>query len=300
MTLLCLGEAIVDLVCERELDSPVDADCFRPRFGGALANVAVAARRAGAPAALAGGVGEDPWGRWLRDQLAREGVDLRWLSLVPGARTPLALITFDAEREPAFQVYGEGIGATLNSLEGRLEEALGASSALLFGSNTLVDEPERTVTLAARRLALERQIPILFDPNVRAHRWRDLERARELCLEICDGAFCVRANEAEAMWLTGRERSDPAAAAEEIAELGATLAVVTRGAGGALARGAVSAEVEGRSVETVSPLGAGDAFMGNLAAALALADWEPAAIGAALEQANEAAAEVCTVWRAVP
>ncbi len=60
--ILCLGEAIVDLVCERELDTPAEADAFAPRFGGALANVAVAAARAGGRPALAGGVGDDAFG----------------------------------------------------------------------------------------------------------------------------------------------------------------------------------------------------------------------------------------------
>src|ERR671915_1994233 len=94
VTILCFGEAIVDLVCEREASSPTDVDCFVPRFGGALANVAVAARRAGAETALVGGVGNDPWGHWLRERLAGEGIDLRWFSPVPGVRTPLALVTF--------------------------------------------------------------------------------------------------------------------------------------------------------------------------------------------------------------
>ena len=197
VTILCFGEAIVDLVCEREASSPTDVDCFVPRFGGALANVAVAERRAGADAALAGGAGEDPWGEWLRERLDDEGVDLRWFSLVPDARTPVALVSFDADREASFQVYGEGLEASVASVGPRLEEALGASDALVFGSNTLVGEPERELTLRARDLARERGVPVLFDPNLRAHRWDDLDRARDLCLSICEDAFCVRANQEE-------------------------------------------------------------------------------------------------------
>ena len=56
----------------------------RPSFGGALANVAVAAAREGAEVELAGGVGDDPWGDWLRERLAAEGVGLRWFSSVRG------------------------------------------------------------------------------------------------------------------------------------------------------------------------------------------------------------------------
>ena len=44
-------------------------------FGGALANVAVAASRTGARAGLAGAAGDDEWGRWLAQRLEREGVE---------------------------------------------------------------------------------------------------------------------------------------------------------------------------------------------------------------------------------
>lgn len=290
----------MDLVCERELDSPADADSFTPRFGGALANVAVAARRAGAPAALAGGAGDDPWGAWLRRRLREEEVSLEWFSLVGGVRTPLALITFDRRREPVFQVYGEGIEATLRSVEPLLDSALDAAEALVFGSNTLVGEGERGLTLRAREMALDRGVPVLFDPNLRPHRWDDLDRARELCLRVCEDAFCVRTNEEEALWLTGADAGGAEAAAEAIASRGATLAVVTRGAAGAVARGAGQAEEPGVAVDVVSPLGAGDAFMGSLAAGLSRAGWDPSSVAEALREAVEASAHVCTVWRAVP
>lgn len=300
VSILCLGEAIVDLVCERELDSPAEANSFTPHFGGALANVAVATRRAGAPAALAGGVGDDPWGLWLRDWLADEGVDLRWLSLVGDAATPIALITFDRDREPVFQVYGEGIAETLCSVEPKLASALEAADALAFGSNTLVGEQERKLTLRARELALERDIPVLFDPNLRPHRWDDLERARELCLSVCEGAFCVRANREEASWLAGTAAGDPAAAAEAISARGSRLSVVTLGADGALARGQSAAHQPGVPIDVASPLGAGDAFMGTLIAGLWRHGWDSASIATALADAVAASARACTVWRAVP
>lgn len=292
-----MGEAIVDLVCEQRATSIDEAGAFRPHFGGALANIAVAARRAGAPTALAGGAGDDPWGRWLRARLADEGVELRWFSLVEGLRTPVAFVTFDREGEPAFQIYGDGIEACVRSAGDRLPEAVGAASALVFGSNTLVGEPERALTLQARRLALDRAIPVLFDPNIRPHRWRDLEQALELCRRLCEGAHLVRANFGEARSVTGAEH--PADAAAELVAMGARIAVVTRGAAGAVMRGAAAAELRGRHVDVVSPLGAGDAFMGTLAARLAEHEWDPGAAPAALRAAVEAGARACTHWGAV-
>jgi sugar/nucleoside kinase (ribokinase family) len=41
MPTLCLGEALVDLMCERPVSGLAQADAFVPHFGGAVANVAV-------------------------------------------------------------------------------------------------------------------------------------------------------------------------------------------------------------------------------------------------------------------
>jgi fructokinase len=297
--ILCLGEAIVDLVCERELDSPAEADHFRPCFGGALANVAVQVARSGVDAELAGGVGDDPFGRWLAGRLTEEGVGVGSLSFVAGVRTPIAVITFDRDREPHFQVYDEGIAATVCSVEPELEAAIERADALAFGSNTLVGERERALTMRARELALARGLPVLFDPNLRAHRWDDLELARERCLEAAEGIFCLRMNAAEAAWLAPAADGPAAAAAQLAAAGGASVVVVTRGEQGAVARGVASAEASGEAVEVVSPLGAGDAFMGALAAGFAKRGWEPGGVAEALAEANAAGARACTEWRAV-
>ena len=62
MPFLVLGEALVDLVCEQSAEGLADARAFTPHFGGAGANVAVNAARAGGGVALAGGAGQDAWG----------------------------------------------------------------------------------------------------------------------------------------------------------------------------------------------------------------------------------------------
>src|SRR5918996_4184372 len=145
--ILCFGEALVDLICERRVRSLAEADAFRPHFGGALANVAVAAARAGAAAGLAGAAGGDEWGRWLRARLEREGVDLRWFELLDGEPTPLAFATFDEAGEPSFHIYGDAIAVAVAAVEPRVDEAISAADALVFGSTTLATDREREVTL---------------------------------------------------------------------------------------------------------------------------------------------------------
>jgi fructokinase len=294
---LCLGEAIVDLVCEQPVADPAEADAFRPHFGGAAANVAHTAAAMGAGVALAGGAGNDPWGRWLRGRLERVGVDLRWFELVDGLATPIALVTTDAAGEPSFSIYGDGIAATIEAVSGRVDAAVEASDALFFGTNTMVGEAERELTLAARERALALDRPLVFDPNLRPARWRTTAAAAAAANAVVPGAFLVRANRAEAEAMTGEP--DPARAAAALVAGGARLVVVTLGAGGALLRGELKADVPGVGARVRSTVGAGDALMGVLLARLSLASFYAPALAAALPEAVAEAARATERWGAV-
>lgn len=296
--IVCLGEGLVDLICERPAASLPEADSFTPYFGGALANVAVAATRAGAEAALAGAAGDDEWGHWLRDRLERERVDLRFFELLEGEQTPVAFATFDEGANPSFQIYGDAIELAVAAVAPRLEEAIEAASALVYSSTTLASPAEREVTLRARELALEAGVHVCFDPNIRPNRWGgEVEPAAAASRELIAGSFLMRANREEAIAIAGVD--DPRRAAEELASMGAEIAVVTMGAEGAVIRGACEAELAAPEVEVVSTLGAGDAFMGTLVAGLALRGWDAGRAGEVLGPALDAAAETCTRWSAL-
>ena len=80
--------------------------------------------------------------------------------------------------EPDFIVYGEGIEAGILSLEGSIEEAVSAHDALLFGSDTLLGERERALTLRARDLAIAQgQARAPRSQHPCARRWRERARA---------------------------------------------------------------------------------------------------------------------------
>ena len=292
----CLGEAIVDLICERNLKPGEAPGPFVPWPGGALANVAVSIARSGMPAALVGGVGGDGWGRWLAGGLASEGVSIEWLATLEAADTPVALIEFGADNEPAFQVYGEHIGPTMAATSGVLGQAIAASQAVVIGSNTMVGETEREVTRRAVELARSSGLPVLLDPNHRPNRWTSKDPAREFCRELAAASTVVKLNRDEAVLITGA--SDPLEAARELTSLGPGLVVVTSGDGEVVTAGAAETRFQPDPVAAVSPLGAGDAFMGGLAAGLARLDWDLSAVAEVLPDAARAAASVCRHWGA--
>lgn len=297
MRTLCLGEALVDLVCERPVRSLADADAFVPHFGGATANVCVTAARNGGRVALAGGAGDDPWGAWLRDRLAAEGVGLDFFELVEGAPTALAFVAVDEHGEPEFLIYGAGIHAAIEAAAGRLPAAVEASDALFFASNTLVEDGEREATLAARQRALDLDRPVIFDPNLRLHRWAHPGAAASVARECVPEAFLVKCNRAEAELLSGE--SDPERAAAGLLAAGARNVIITLGAEGAMLRGEVRADAAGVPAQVVNATGAGDAFLGVVLAWLSRTDFYPAALAAALPEAVREAARATERWGAV-
>jgi len=288
--ILCLGETLVDFICERPVESVADADVFVPHFGGAAANVAVLTARAGASVALASTVGDDAWGRWLRERLVAEGVDAELV--VSAGQTAAAIVTVDDSGEPSFQIYGETLFEG-----GALGEAVPRAAALYFSSNTLVGPGERDATMAARDAALSADRPVIFDPNLRLSRWRSSAEAAASVNACVPGALLVRCNEAEGTLMTGEY--DPERAALALLKAGARLVVITLGRRGALLRGEIRADAPGVAAAVRSTVGAGDSVTAVLVARLALAGWYPPAAAVALRDAVTAGAEACERWGAV-
>lgn len=294
---LCLGEALIDLICEKPIDALPQADGFVPHFGGAVANVAVVAARHGASVALAGGAGDDDWGRWLRARLEQERVETSLFELVRGTPTALALVAIDARGEPRYEIYGESIATVVHALADRVDQAVRESAALFVSSNTLVSDEERRVTMRARERALALGRPVIFDPNLRLHRWPSNADAAAAANACVPGALLVRTNEAEAELLTGEEHPGHAAAA--LTRAGARVALVTLGAGGAVLRGEVDADVPGVAARVISTVGAGDVLTGILLARLALGGFDPSVLPGALAEAVEQSARACERWGAL-
>jgi sugar/nucleoside kinase (ribokinase family) len=293
---LCLGDALVEMICERPVDSLTDAEMFVPHFGGSVASVALMAARAGARMALAGGVGDDEWGRWLRGQLERSGVDLRHFKLIENMPTPLALTTVNGAGEPTFRLYGNAAATVVNALWGGVEQAVADSGGLFVSSNTLIGEAERKVTMRARELALELGHPVIFDPHLRLERWGSKVDAAASANACVPGALLVHAKAAEARLITGEEDLERAAMA--LRKAGARNVVITGGPAGAMLRGKIAADVPALPARVVSRIGAGDALMATLIARLQITGFYEPAIAAALKEAMVFSAQACERWGA--
>lgn len=295
---LFLGETLVDLICERRLESWSEAESFVPHCGGAPTNAAIVAARCGTSVALAGGVGDDQWGRWLEDRLRAEKIDLRWWRRLPNVQTGVAFDVIDPLGMPDFLIYGQGIEPALEALEPELEDAVAASAVVELGSNTLVGERERAISARARELALASGKPLIVDVNLRLGRWESPAQAVNTVLSLCTGAFLVKVNLEEARLLSGE--SEPAQAGDALcARFCARIVLVTLGAEGALIRGETEVEVPGAPADVVDTTGAGDALLGVLVSALAKSGFDPRAAERSLPLAVEIAARSTEGYGAV-
>jgi sugar/nucleoside kinase (ribokinase family) len=294
---ICLGEVLVDFICERPIANLAEADAFVPHFGGSVANIAVTAARHGARVVLASGAGDDAWGRWLRDRLVREGVDLSLFKLLPGSQTPVAIVAVNPAGEPRYQIYGETIATVVHALAGRLDDAVGSAAGVFMSSNTLVGPDEREVTMRAREVALGLGRPVVFDPNLRLERWRSRAEAAAACNACVPGSLLVRANAREAEVMTGED--DPERSALALLKAGAQMVVITLGPEGAILRGELRVDVPGRSAAMRSTIGAGDVLTGALLARLATSGFYPAAVAASLPEAVAQSALACEHWGAL-
>jgi sugar/nucleoside kinase (ribokinase family) len=260
MRTLLLGEAVVDLVCDRR----GDADAFVPHVGGGAATIAATAAAAGADVALAGTVGDDAWGQWLRERLGSGGVDTALLGADGERPTPL---TFTIDGRARLH------GAVIAQAPAGLDDAVDAAAALVVTADTLAGEEERAATLAARDRAAGAGKPVVADLTFGAHRWETPAFAASAARELVKDTFLAGAGAEEARLLTGED--EPAAAADGLVAMGARHAVVV-GPAGAVLRG------QGLRLHTEGSTPAPGVVLGTVLADLAGTDFYPAAIAAAL------------------
>jgi ribokinase len=226
--------------------------------GGKGANQAAAAALLGAGVILLGRVGDDGFGDPLVQALADKGVDTSLIQAAPDSSTGTAFITVTPDGENAITVApGANRRLTVDDVDDA-SEAIGDARVLVAQMEVPLEVVLRAVEAAAS--SGTRAVVNLAPP---------FEVPREL-LEALDPLVV---NEHEAAFLLGErvEGVDGAiTAASELLALGPKSVVITVGEAGAVfAEGESTKHLPAPKVEVVDTTGAGDAFVGALAARLA-------------------------------
>jgi ribokinase len=248
--------------------------------GGKGANQAYAAARLGAEVAMIGQVGGDPFGGWLRDNLAAGRVDVSSVGVDPAAPTGVALISIDESGQNQIVIVPGANGSFTPAALGPHEDRLRAAGVVLLQLEIPID----TVVRAAERARAAGAVVILDPAPARA----DLPAA------LLAAADWVTPNETELATLDGRpgatlSRAEATAAARRLCARGARNVIVKLGADGALVladRGAREQLVPAFAVHAVDTTAAGDAF--NAAFAVSLTEGRAPADAAAFAAAAAA------------
>jgi 2-dehydro-3-deoxygluconokinase len=256
------------------------------RIAGAESNFAVALARLGVPVAWISRLGDDRPGTLVREALAAEGVDVRWVVSDPGAPTGL-FYKWRSEGRTSVAYYRRGSAAGRLRAADVPDEALDGATVVHLTGITLAlgDGPRELVHDLARRAHAAGAV-VTFDPNYRPALWPDpaaAGRAITPILEHADWLLCG-ATEAETLFGTADPADLAPAGDDPVSAPGYDLVAPRRGAVVRVAdRGSLVATAGG--VETVSPpaavdvvdeVGAGDAFAAGFVYGL-LNGWEPAA-----------------------
>ncbi|WP_082038575.1 aminoimidazole riboside kinase [Aeromonas dhakensis] len=252
-----MGDAVVDLI-------PEGGQHYLRCPGGAPANVAVGVARLGGESAFIGRVGADPFGRFMADTLASEGVDTRHLILDPAHSTSTVLVELDEAGERSFTfMVRPSADQFLTPTDLPVFQA---GQWLLTCSIALANEPVRSSCLQAMATIKAAGGRVCFDPNLRPEVWGNPAEMLPVVREAIAQADVVKLSLEELQLLSGLD--DLAAGLATIS--GPTLVLVTRGAAGVVVRlGGELLEWVGLKVVSIDTTGAGDAFVAGLLAALA-------------------------------
>ena len=249
MDILTIGEVLIDLTQTGKDARGIPQFAANP--GGAPANLAVAAARLGAQTAFIGKVGADAFGRYLKEVLAENKVDV----------SGMAVVSVDATGERDFSFYRSANADVMLCKEDISDEALKAAKIVHFGSVSLTADPSRTATLDAAARAKKLGAVITYDPNYRANLWKNKEDAIAQMKAPLPLVDILKVSDEELPLLTGT--TDCKSGTAQLAQNGIKLIFVTLGPDGVFYRfGEKTGHVAGVPCKVGDTNGAGDTFFG--------------------------------------
>jgi 5-dehydro-2-deoxygluconokinase len=260
---LAIGRSGVDIYPLQIGVSLEEVESFGKFLGGSAANVAVAAARLGNRAALISGVGDDPFGRFVRTELARLGVDNRYVAVHDEHPTPVTFCEIFPPDDFPLYFYRKPSAPDLQITPAEIDVDAVRSARLYWSTVTgLSEEPSRSAHFAAWAARARAPLTVL-DLDYRPMFWDSPAAATEQVRAALNHVTVAVGNREECEIAVGE--SNPRKAADALLDLGVELAIVKQGPRGVLGRTRHSSvTVLPNEVDVVNGLGAGDSFGGSL------------------------------------
>ncbi|MCW2514054.1 MAG: 5-dehydro-2-deoxygluconokinase [Mycobacterium sp.] len=270
---LAIGRSGVDIYPLQIGVGLEEVTSFGKFLGGSAANVAVAAARLGNRTALISGAGDDPFGRFVRAELERLGVDNRFVSTHDTYPTPVTFCEIFPPDDFPLYFYRKPSAPDLQITADEIDGDAVRSARLFWATVTgLSEEPSRGAHFAAwaARGASEAtgrdgaRAPLtVLDLDYRPMFWETPAAATEQVQRALQHVTVAVGNREECEIAIGE--TNPRKAADALLDLGVELAIVKQGPRGVLGKTKHSSvTVPPNEVDVVNGLGAGDSFGGSL------------------------------------
>lgn len=292
-----VGSLNIDLVCHAtrrpEKGETLIGDAFDIFTGGKGFNQATAAARLGAEVTLVGSVGADPFGEMLLTATENEHIDNRFVRKRTDIGTGVATIIIDPAGDNSIIVVPRAnMALTIADIDAAAD-TIADADVLLLQLETPIEASEHAAAIA-KSSRKNRRTTVILNPAP----------AQPLPDSLLAHVDILTPNQSETELLSGMQVSNDEAAHNAAEALRArmvdeatSVVVLTLGEQGALILTATTSErIPALSVDVVDTTGAGDAFCGALATALASGE----TLNAAITFANAAGAAAVTVIGATP
>src|SRR5688572_12790484 len=259
--ILCIGEALIDMICTDKGKSLSDGNNFLKKAGGAPTNVAAAIAALGGNVELLAKVGADPFGRHLIDVMQEFNVSTRWILRDPDHFTTFAFVSLMENGERDFY-FNRGADSQL-SVKDIAPVDLTEFSIVHFGSATgFLPGPLQAAYQGLLQQCLQNEVFISFDPNYRHLLFQNNTQAFiDQSWNFLKSCHFFKVSDEEAMLITGRATLTDAI--ETLSRKTTAVFAITLGNDGTiLGMKGETFIVPSIAVNPVDTTGAGDAFVG--------------------------------------
>jgi len=289
LEVLTFGRSGVDIYPHQIGVGLEDVTTFGKYLGGTTANVAVAAARLGRRAAIITGVGDDPFGRFVRQALLSLDVSDRFVVVNTEYATPVTFCEIFPPDDFPLYFYRKPSAPDLQVRPEDIDfDAVRTTELMWLSVTGLSEEPSRESHFAVLAARARKQFTVL-DLDYRPMFWETPAQATEQIQKVLPHVTVAVGNREECQVAVGE--TDPERAAAALLDAGVELAIVKQGPEGVLAMTRTGRVVSPAiPIKPLNGLGAGDSFGGSLAHGL-LAGWP---LEKVLQNANAAGAIVAS------
>jgi 5-dehydro-2-deoxygluconokinase len=278
LDVITIGRSSVDLYGQQIGSRLEDVTSFAKSVGGCPSNIAIGTARLGLKPGLITRVGDEQMGRFIKEQMAREGVALDGIKTDPQRLTSLVLLSVENDKTFPLIFYRDNCADSALSEEDIDPSFIARSNAILVTGTHFArpntDAAQRKAMRIAKELGRKIVIDIDYRPNLWGlaghaageERYIKSDRVSQHLQTVLSDCDLIVGTEEEVHIAAGEE--DTLAALRKIRSLSKATIVLKRGPMGCVVfPDAIPAKIEdgiigkGFPIEVYNVLGAGDAFL---------------------------------------